>query len=513
MSRKTEHPEARPHPYPLPHQRRHTVTSGKGKLEEALPGQIERSITSRRLIGQGESLLVAVSGGLDSMVLVHLLNALAARHGWTLTVAHFNHRLRGRSSQADESLVRKTARRLKLKCVVASTDIRQLARQNKKSIEMAAREARHRFLAATAKRIGAAKVVLAHHADDQIELFFLRLFRGSGSDGLSGMKWSNPSPANPEVRLVRPLLETPKSALVEFAREHEIPFREDATNAQVDIPRNRIRHELLPLLRAKLQPQLDRVVPRTMDILGAESDFVLQSARDWLSHREGLRFRDLPVALQRRVLLIQMLDQGVVPEFDQLEILRLNPGSVVEFGREKSADDPWKRGTSIRLMVDKEGRIQIAQPAAKFPEALKEVQVCVGLGVRTSLSGRTKVKKAGRLEFDRVQISWEVVQGTPKLIPKPLVGREMFDADQVGSRFLLRHWRPGDRFQPIGMENEVKLQDYFVNAKVPRAERHRRLVAVSETGAIFWVEGMRISERFKLTPSTTRSLQWVWKRH
>ena len=283
-----------------------------------LLAQVERAITHRRLIRKGESLLVAVSGGVDSMVLLHLLSEMAPRHGWSLTVAHLNHQLRGRSSQADEALVRKTARRLKLKCVVSCADIRRLARQKKQSLEMAAREARHRFLARTAKRVGAAKIVLAHHADDQVELFFLRLFRGSGSEGLAGMKWSGPSPENPKITLTRPLLEIPKAALAEYAREQRIPYREDATNAHVDIPRNRIRHQLLPLLRHEFQPQLDKVLSRTMEILSAESDFVSHSARDWLAKHVNARFCDLPVAIQRRVLQLQLLDHSVVPEFDQL---------------------------------------------------------------------------------------------------------------------------------------------------------------------------------------------------
>jgi tRNA(Ile)-lysidine synthetase-like protein len=118
----------------------------------------------------------------------------------------------------------------------------------------------------------------------------------------------------------------------------------------------------------------------------------------------------------------------------------------------------------------------------------------------------------GDAEFEGLSVSWTVCGDTPRSNPKPLLGKEMFDADRVGRRVTLRHWQPGDRFQPIGMKNPVKLQDFFVNAKVPRAKRHRLVVAVSECGAVFWVEGLRISERFKLTPDTTRSLQWVWKR-
>ena len=491
--------------------------------------QIERALASRRLIAKGESLVVAVSGGVDSMVLLDLLQTLAPHCGLTLTVAHLNHQLRGRSSQADEALVRKTARRLKLRCVVARADIKGLARRKKQSIEMAAREARHRFLAATAKRVGAAKVVLAHQADDQIELFFLRLFRGSGSDGLAGMKWRNPSPADPKIEVIRPLLEVTKAALVEYAREHRVTFREDATNAHVGIPRNRIRHELLPLLRSQFQPQLDRLLSRTREILGAESDFMLQAARDWLWAKTREPFIGLPVAMQRRVLQLQLLDHGIVPDFDQLEVLRLNPETVVEFSGGLSQAGAPSRKKPVRLSVDRGGRLGIAPSAdGKFSKSSIEIFLAGPNSEGGDLSLLKSAAKggwepaggicgndgpnAGKVEFEGLAVSWGICRRAAKAIPKPLAGREIFDADQVGSQVILRHWQPGDRFQPIGMKTSSKLQDYFVNAKVPRAERHRRVVAVNASGTVFWVEGMRISERFKLTANTTRSLHWVWKR-
>src|SRR5438552_4036069 len=129
---------------------------------------------------------------------------------------------------------------------------------------MAARKRRHDFLARTALRMRISTVALAHHADDQLELFFLRLLRGSGGEGLAGMKWRNLSPSDPRIQLARPLLDQPKSALRAYAAEQKIVFREDASNALVDIQRNHVRHELLPLLRKKFQPALGKTISRVM---------------------------------------------------------------------------------------------------------------------------------------------------------------------------------------------------------------------------------------------------------
>ena len=235
---------------------------------------IDRSIQTRRLVRPGQRILVAVSGGVDSMVLLHLLHDLAPGHGWQLTAAHLNHQLRGRSSDADEQLVRRTVQKLGVPLVAGRAAVAELARRRGLSLEMAARQLRHSFLARTARRRHIPIVALAHHADDQVELFFLRLLRGSGGEGLGGMKWRTRSAADAGIQLVRPLLDQPKAALVEYAGEHGIRYREDASNAVLDFQRNRIRHELLPLLRRKYQPALDRTISRVMDIVGAEAELV-----------------------------------------------------------------------------------------------------------------------------------------------------------------------------------------------------------------------------------------------
>src|ERR1043166_2265835 len=180
-----------------------------------------KAIDRQVLLRRGESILVGVSGGLDSMVLLHVLQKLAPMHGWHLSVAHLNHQLRGRSSDADERLVRRTAQKLRLPVVVERADVRRFARTRKLSLEMAARRVRHDFLARAARQKRIRTVALAHHADDQLEHFFLRLLRGSGGKGLAGMKWRSPSPRDPRIELVRPLLDQRKSALRAYAAERK----------------------------------------------------------------------------------------------------------------------------------------------------------------------------------------------------------------------------------------------------------------------------------------------------
>lgn len=419
------------------------------------------------------------------MVLLRTLHALAPKHGWRLAVAHFNHRLRGAASDGDARFVERAAQRLGLECVVESGEVRALAKMRGWSVEMAARELRHEFLARTAKRLGLGAVVLAHHADDQVELFFLRLLRGAGG-GLAGMKWRGTSPVDKSVALIRPLLDQPKAALLEFAREEKVRFREDASNESVDILRNRIRRELLPLLRRRYQPAVERTVLRAMEIIGDEAEFAQGAAREWLRRKRRGAFARLPVAVQRQCVCLELARFNLAADFELVERLRLQPG----------VKHSWQDGWLLRDATS--GCVSLQRPAP--------------MEDASGLSAFDLQSKRGVVLFDGVEVKWQIKPSAPRPASRRAKNRERFDADKIGTRVVLRHWRPGDRFQPSGMGQPVKLQDLFTNAKIPARERHRLLVAETADGRIFWVEGLRISELFKLVEATRAELDWRWHR-
>jgi tRNA(Ile)-lysidine synthase len=444
--------------------------------------RVEQVIARRQLLPARKPVLVGVSGGTDSIVLLHVLHTLAPKHRWRLVVAHFNHRSRA-GSDADQHFTAETAGKLGLHFETGSADVRQFAAAQKLSFEMAARKLRHEFLAATARNLGIKHVALAHHIDDQVELFFLRVMRGAGSRGLGGMEWSVASPASPNVQLVRPLLGETKSALSDFAREHQVPFREDPTNASTDILRNHIRHVLLPLLRRDFQPEIDRAVLRTMELIRDEGEFVNRQALRWLQTRRRCSFASLHVALQRRILQIEMLGQGIVPQFDHVETLRARAGEWLAVG------------IDMICRRNEQGTVELRRRAhEEFSPAERMLDI----------------RKSGRTAFKGLNIQWQLVKR--RAIAQRTPSTEVFDADLVGKSIVLRHWRAGDRFQPIGMKSAVKLQDYFVNQKVSRDRRHQLTIAATRDNEIFWIEGLRIGERFKVTASTRRLLRWRWRR-
>lgn len=424
------------------------------------------------------------------MVLLDVLHRLTATQHWRLAVAHFNHQLRGPESEADEWLVQETADRLGLPFVSERWDDPKGARWRPgMSLEMAARAARHDFLGRAAEQRGIPTVAMAHHADDQAELFFLRLLRGAGGEGLGGMKWLNVIQSHPSVKLIRPFLDQPKAVLRAYAAGAGILFREDATNACRDAKRNLIRHELFPLLQRGFQPQVARTILRSMQIVADETECVRQLAERWLGkpHRRGA-FDQLHCAMQRQCLRVQLEWLGLAAGFDAVEHLRLSPGRLITLAP----------GFSVRR--DQGGLVHLAdQTEAGFCPDQMIVELAASHGGSV---------------FDGVEFSWRIdsVEGSERP-PNRKPGCEYFDADKIGPYVCLRHWQKGDRFQPIGLGGEVKVQDLFMNLKIPRAERHRLVLAECMCEhRIFWVEGLRISERFKLDKQTRRRLKWQWHR-
>ncbi len=420
------------------------------------------------------------------MVLLDLFHRVALRDGLRLLVAHANHQLRGDASDGDEAFVLRLAARLGHPAVSGRLDVRGEMARSRTSVEMSARKLRHAFLARTAAEHGAAVIALAHHADDQAELFLLRLLRGAGGDGLGGMAWRSPSHEDPSRTLVRPLLGLPKADLVAHLEAKRLESRQDSSNDDRDILRNRVRHELMPVLERDFTPAIREVLCRASDVVGTEADFVKKAAEQWSAATTRPDFSTLHPAVQRAVLRGQLRRTGHEGGFDLVETLRLGKAAVtVAPGR--------------RLAHDGKGRIRsVASPAAtKFRD--EELMIDLGAG-------------RGTAEFDGGRLGWRIQSTSGAKRPVATAGREWFDADRVGPVLRLRHWRAGDRFRSLGSPGRAKLQDLFVDHKIPASERRGRMLAEAADGNLCWVEGLPPGEAFKLTETTRRRLELRWRR-
>lgn len=425
--------------------------------------------------------LAAVSGGLDSVVLLRSLWELRAALGLDLAVAHFNHHLRGDDSDADQVFVSNLAVELGLPAFEGSAQMESRAGRSatRESLEMKARRLRHAFLARTALEWGAEAVALAHHADDQAELVLIRLLRGAGGSGLGGMKRESPSPADPRIPLLRPLLDFTKRELESIARQRGWAYREDASNQDPSILRNRIRHQLLPLLEAEYQEGIREVLGRTADVVSEEASFVEETARTWIASRRRRSFEQLHVAVQRAVIRLELWELGHAGGFDLVEKLRTRTSLV-----------STAPGTGVRR--DLSGVLESVAPVTTVSEsALREDE-----SILVPLTSATGSIPTGDGVFE-----WRIVTGTARSsVRRP--GEELFDLESIGDSLRLRHWKSGDRFQMLGMERAARLQNLFVNRKIPAAQRRRLWLGETEGGVVAWVEGFPTGEAFKVQPAS-----------
>ncbi len=447
------------------------------------------------LAGPEHHVLVAVSGGADSVGLLRLLAALPPAQRPRLTVAHLHHGLRGRAADEDAVFVRELAESLGLPCVTGRA---RVARRAGVSIEMAARAARYRFLSRTARRVGASAVATGHTADDQAETLLLRLARGSGLDGLAGMIEDAPVQG---VRVVRPLLGFTHAHLEAYCRRMHQPWREDASNREEAHRRNRVRHEVLPLLEARLNPAVRPVLARTAGVLAGEAA--------WLAHEAAgvLGACRLPggaldlaalgraaagrgagaAAVSRRVTRDWLLAQRVPAEALDLDlverVLGLGPGRHTAVDGRRCV---WREGDVLRVRPGRE-------PA--LPDGTEAV--------------RLRVPGATHVPVLAVTVTATLEPGVAKprgSRPGRLPARASLHPDLAARPLTIRGWRPGDRLHPFGMRGSRKLQDILTDAHVPVARRP--LVPVILCGeTIVWVPGYRVAAAAAVTDPAGPCLQ------
>ncbi len=455
------------------------------------------TIDAHRLIDRDAKVLVAVSGGADSVALLHALHALARHRRWRLTVAHLNHGIRGRAAAADAAFVRDLARRLRLPCIVGRATVPAIARQRGMSLEMAARAARYAFFARAARRAGAAVVATAHTADDQAETVLMRLLRGAGSAGLGGIPYAA---EHPGIRVVRPMLDVTRQAVLAYLNARDSGWREDATNADCAIPRNRVRHELLPQLERDFNPQVRAALLRAGRLIRDDGVFLDGVAAIMLStfskgrtrHELGLEsVRSCVPTLRRRVLRLWLQQAGVSGDgldFESIErisaLAERTRGGVVltltgEYRVTRGAD-------ALRV-----GRLT---PPPEAPATRCRLRV-PGVTVLPALGVRVRVMLAPGIVRDR------------DTRPGELPARASLSKAAWRRRVLtVRIACPGDRMRPFGMTGSKKLQDILVDAKIPRGAR-AVLPVIDCGGRIVWLPGYRIDREWAVADPHASALQ------
>lgn len=436
--------------------------------DEALRTQILQFVRRHELIRAGDRVAVAVSGGADSVCLLRLLLELREELGCLLSVTHLHHGLRGADADADAEFVEQLASAHGLEFHLRKVDVAALAEVTRLSLEAAGRRARLDFFAALRAQNVLDKVATAHTTDDQAETVLQKLLRGSGTRGLAGIF---PVSTVAGVTIVRPMLECQRGKIEQHLKEIGQEWREDKSNLSSKFQRNRIRHELLPLLEREFNPAIRDALSITAEISRHEQDFWdksvaaalagVQLGQGWVDARA---FCELHPALQRRLL------KALAPlelDFEHVEAAR---GFVMA---EQVGEREIARGMRLRLTRERGGKPRFSFTA----EAAVEAQQ---YSVELKMPGEVQLPMRGTRLVSRA-------------VEKPEFGTGL-TAALTGRVVTIRNWRPGDRYHPLG-RGEAKLKDFFQQLHVPSAERGTWPVAELE-GELVWVLGLPVATRF-----------------
>jgi tRNA(Ile)-lysidine synthase len=461
---------------------------------------VERTIAAalvRAGVQPGAGILIALSGGADSVALVHALHRLRDRSGdggYEISAAHLNHRLRGAESDRDEGFVRELCDRLKVNLLVEVAD--DLAGSS--NLEERARTRRYEFLNHAAGRLQASHIAVAHHADDQAETVMLRLLRGSGAAGLAAMNAAGPG------RIVRPMLTLRREQILAYLEAIGAACVTDSSNASSAILRNRVRHELLPMLERGYAPKLRRRLAGLADELRALDDYLMGEARRELGHRlqsparlDLAGFATLHPALSRAVLREWLrMGLGDLRRIYRADLERMHelcscaaPGSIMELSC------GWRLRCEYGVAV-----LEAVDP----PVVRMEPGAAVGFELELSSDGVTVVPEAGfTFTAQRSRLADVGFPGAASIARTPRL-EAFFDADEIARELCVRGFRRGDRIHPLGMDGTRKVHDVFIDHKLPRARR-QTWPLVESRGRILWIPGM-VRSRCALVTAATQNL-------
>ena len=440
------------------------------QITEPMINDFLRYSEENNLFSPGDRILLAVSGGIDSMVMAHIFSRTVK----SIAIAHCNFCLRGVESDLDEELVREFSAGNNISFRSKRFSTMEYASEKHISVQMAARDLRYAWFEEIRKTEGFDTVAVAHNLNDNIETMLINLTRGTGLTGLTGMR---PLAG----RIIRPLLFATREMIEKYAETHSVAFREDKSNAETKYLRNRIRHKIIPLL-IEINPSAETTLNETsLRLAGADeivTAFTESLRKRIITKKKGYLSADITALhkwLHNHTLIFELFrPYGITGSqvMDLISVIRGDTGSKVITG-------------DYRIIRNREELIITGKG--------KEEEIPVKV---SEISGFTR---AGRIESAHISD----ISDAFKIPDDPLTG--CFDGDKVTYPVEIRSWRPGDFFYPLGMDHRKKISDYLTDTRCPLPERENALVMESE-GKIIWLVGKRIDNRFRITCSTRKAL-------
>ncbi len=452
---------------------------------DRLINKVRGTIDKYNMLKKGNSVLVAVSGGPDSVCALEILNELKDEYGLTLHVAHLNHKFR-KEADKEAEFVRKLAEEKGIASTIEAIDVKEYCIKKGLSKQEGAREIRYDFLKKAADKIGAVKIVTGHTADDQAETFLMRLIRGSGASGLSAI---------PPVRgrIIRPLIEIKKTEAIGFLKENNIRYVKDPTNIRPVYLRNKIRLELLPLLVKRFNPNIASTLCREADILREDEAF-LNGIADTI-------FKEMVTAYEKDSITL-----------NYLRFNRLHPAIKKRVVRRAVAElTGGLKKISYEHIISAIDAIKNTGKGVDLPDDIRierdynSLKVCVEKAESGGIQEAVQIEVPGKTEVPYFNIKIEAIINN-RVVVSEKADTGLFDLDRVTLPLFIRSRKNSDYFYPAGMKGRKKLKEYLIDHKIPRTEREKIPILLDKNNAILWVMGLRMDERFRAKEDTKKRL-------
>ncbi len=483
------------------------LSSGKESYNSLIK-KVEKTVSEYDMLKENDSVLVGVSGGADSVALIHILNEIALPFSLKLGVAHLNHSLRGNESDDDARFVAAVSDKLHLPCFIEKKDVIKYKTENGLSLEEAGRRVRYAFFEDIAEREGYNRIALGHTCDDNAELVLMYLIRGSGPLGISGIPPVRPG-LKDDLSIIRPLIKTARKEIIDYISEKNLSYVTDKSNLDEKYLRNRIRHHLIPELKAGYNLKIVETLNRLASIIRSEEEWMENELKFILNKNtlftENNRIvlsvsgmNALHPAVKRRATRSAIA--GVKGDLRRISYSHIELVSAQLEGN----SDEWSLDLPDRIRVSRTGGNLVI---SKEENALRSI--VSKHGIRDQDYYEYVVNEPGWVSAEKEGfkvVFSEIKNVTLEDIRKSGPGVAFFDMDKISFPLVLRNRLPGDRFTPLGMTGSKKVSKYLINKKVSGESRLKLPVMLSNC-KIIWLAGYNIDDSVKVTLNTIKILR------
>lgn len=451
--------------------------------------KVIKTINEYNMFCKGDKVVVGVSGGPDSICLLHILNKLKKEIGIELVVAHINHCLRGEEALKDQKYVEEFCKNINVKCFVKVAKVHDISNEKNISCEMAGREVRYEFFKEILNKVGGQKIALAHNANDQAETVFMRIMRGTGMEGLVGIK-----PVREEI-YVRPILHINRSEIEDYCKKNKLNPRIDKTNLENIFTRNKIRLELIPYIKKNFNEDIIESVNRMSETIKIDNDFINEISKQIyrkyckntkdkvIIYKEA--FNENEAVLTRIIRMALEHLKGDLRNFEKIHIY-----DIIKI---------QKHTTGKKIMLP--NNIEALNNYGDINIYIKKDDI-----KKDDREYKLTLNKVNKLPLEKliIQLKLNNEKNPYNFNKNNLI--KYFDYDKIKGDIKLRYRKNGDKISPLGMKGNKKLKDLFMDLKIPKNERDN-IPLICFQNDIAWIVGYRISDKFKIDEDTKNILQ------